>query len=74
MKSAFLSAEVALPVGAEEGFTGVLEASGCKAAEGLEEFEKEELCKIDNEGRCVITDHGHFGKLLMCHFLAVKKV
>lgn len=29
--------------------------------EGLGEVTKEELLKVDNEGRCVITDHGHFG-------------
>lgn len=32
-------------------------------AEGLEEFSKEELLKVDREGRCIVTDHGHFGKL-----------
>ncbi|CAL5324273.1 unnamed protein product [Camellia sinensis] len=69
VKSAFSSNEVALPVAAEEGFTGVLERSkGSRSgederpgkAEGLEEFTKEELLKVDCEGRCVITDHGHF--------------
>lgn len=69
VKSAFSSNEVALPVAAEEGFTGVLERSkGLRSgederpgkAEGLEEFTKEELLKVDGEGRCIITDHGHF--------------
>ncbi|KAL6959945.1 DNA-(apurinic or apyrimidinic site) lyase [Sarracenia purpurea var. burkii] len=69
VKSAFVSKEVALPLAAEEGFTGVLESSkGSRSredkrpgkAEGLEEFTKEELLKVDSEGRCVITDHGHF--------------
>ncbi|XP_058187512.1 DNA-(apurinic or apyrimidinic site) endonuclease 2 isoform X2 [Rhododendron vialii] len=69
VKSAFSSNEVALPLAAEEGFTGVLESSkglrrredeGPAKAGGLEEFSKEELLKIDSEGRCVITDHGHF--------------
>ena len=70
MKSAFLSTEVALPVAAEEGFTGVLENSRLGRGEtpvvvvatGLEEFGKDELFKIDGEGRCVVTDHGHFGE------------
>lgn len=61
VKSAFNSEEVALPVAAAEGFTGVLEGSGGVAVEGLEGFEKDDLCRIDNEGRCVVTDHGHFG-------------
>ncbi|PSS00476.1 DNA-(apurinic or apyrimidinic site) lyase [Actinidia chinensis var. chinensis] len=69
VKLAFSSSEVALPLAAEEGFTGVLETSkGSRSreekrsgkAEGLEEFTKEELLKVDSEGRCVITDHGHF--------------
>lgn len=59
-----------MPVRAEEGFTGLLESSqegkGTMAAvaEGLEEFSKEELLKLDSEGRCIVTDHGHFGKLI----------
>uniref|UniRef100_A0A5B7C4H0 DNA-(apurinic or apyrimidinic site) endonuclease n=1 Tax=Davidia involucrata TaxID=16924 RepID=A0A5B7C4H0_DAVIN len=69
VKSAFSSNEVALPLAAEEGFTGVLEAlQGSRArkdkitakVEGLEEFPKDELLKVDSEGRCIITDHGHF--------------
>ncbi|PSS29932.1 DNA-(apurinic or apyrimidinic site) lyase [Actinidia chinensis var. chinensis] len=53
---------------AEEGCTGVLESSkGSRSreekksgkAEGLEEFTKEELLKVDSEGQFVITDHGH---------------
>lgn len=73
VKSAFSSCEVALPVDAEEGFTGLLENSrgfgdrkdeGCAVVEGLQEFSKDELLKVDSEGRCIITDHGHFGKLL----------
>lgn len=66
VKSATSSCEIALPVAAEEGFTGLVNSRGVKIetskiAEGLEEYEKEELFKIDQEGRCVITDHGHFG-------------
>lgn len=64
VKSAFSSDEVALPVAAEEGFTGLLEIGKgemAAAAEGLEEFSKDELLKVDGEGRCIITDHGHFG-------------
>ncbi|KAA8547503.1 hypothetical protein F0562_003932 [Nyssa sinensis] len=69
VKSAFSSSEVALPLAAEEGFTGVLETlQGSRArkdkmpakVEGLEEFPKDELLKVDSEGRCIITDHGHF--------------
>ncbi|VVB10092.1 unnamed protein product [Arabis nemorensis] len=67
VKSATSSCEIALPVAAEEGFTGLVTSNSrgvkietCKLAEGLEEYEKEELFKIDQEGRCVITDHGHF--------------
>ncbi|KAA0025674.1 DNA-(apurinic or apyrimidinic site) lyase 2 isoform X1 [Cucumis melo var. makuwa] len=66
VKSAFSSNEVALPVRAEEGFTGLLESSqdGKRTmgavAEGLEEFSKEELLQLDSEGRCIVTDHGHF--------------
>ncbi|CAH2076530.1 unnamed protein product [Thlaspi arvense] len=67
-QSASLSCEIALPVAAEEGFTGLVVNSNsrggknetCAIAEGLEDYEKEELLKIDQEGRCVITDHGHF--------------
>lgn len=57
---------------AEEGFTGVLESS-CRSgrggetpseadavAPGLEEFARDELLKVDGEGRCVVTDHSHF--------------
>ncbi|MBA0686613.1 hypothetical protein Goari_014207 [Gossypium aridum] len=65
VKSAFSSVEAALPIAAEEGFTGLL---GCSrkdeapsaVAEGLVEFSREELLKVDSEGRCIITDHGHF--------------
>ena len=32
-------------------------------AEGLEEFAKDELLKVDSDGRCIIRDHGHFGDL-----------
>ncbi|XP_027178220.1 DNA-(apurinic or apyrimidinic site) lyase 2 isoform X1 [Coffea eugenioides] len=69
VKSAFSSDEVALPVAAEEGFTGLLESprvtgpqkDECSSAlEGLEEFSRDELLKVDSEGRCVITDHSHF--------------
>ena len=61
MKSAFSSAEAALPVAAAEGFTGVLESSPAVAS-GLEEFERDELLRVDCEGRCVVTDHTHFGE------------
>uniref|UniRef100_A0A7C9EI24 Endonuclease/exonuclease/phosphatase domain-containing protein n=1 Tax=Opuntia streptacantha TaxID=393608 RepID=A0A7C9EI24_OPUST len=69
VKAAFSSIEVALPVAAEEGFTGVLEGSrgtesrNCYAfadAECLREFQTDDLLKIDGEGRCIITDHAHF--------------
>ncbi|XP_011099859.1 DNA-(apurinic or apyrimidinic site) lyase 2 isoform X2 [Sesamum indicum] len=69
VKSAFSSDEVALPVSAEEGFTGVLKISPgfgsgkseySSVVEGLEDFSPDELLKIDGEGRCIITDHEHF--------------
>ncbi|XP_073293652.1 DNA-(apurinic or apyrimidinic site) endonuclease 2 isoform X3 [Primulina huaijiensis] len=69
VKSAFSSDEVALPVSAEEGFTGVLgnspgfgsRKSECPSiVEGLEDFSTIELLKVDGEGRCIVTDHGHF--------------
>lgn len=77
VKLAFSSNEVALPLAAEEGFTGLLENSrgfGIKISErpvtveGLQGFAKEELLKVDSEGRCIITDHGHFGELT-CFFI-----
>ncbi|KAJ3692787.1 hypothetical protein LUZ60_011882 [Juncus effusus] len=73
--SAFSSSEVALPLSAEEGFTGLLEGPKIGNKDSSEEFcvevplkvdnfeediSKEELIKLDSEGRCVITDHGHF--------------
>lgn len=63
---------MALPIAAEEGFTGLLSKSGDAktgesphkmSLEGLEGITKEDLLKVDSEGRCIITDHGHFGKL-----------
>ncbi|KAK4393866.1 DNA-(apurinic or apyrimidinic site) lyase 2 [Sesamum angolense] len=72
VKSAFASDEVALPVSAEEGFTGVLKISPgfgsrkseySSVVERLEDFSTDELLKIDGEGRCIITDHEHFGVL-----------
>lgn len=69
VKSAFLSNEVALPISAQEGFSGLLTTSKgyeprkeeCPSiAEGLECFSRDELLKVDSEGRCLITDHGHF--------------
>lgn len=71
VRSAFSTDEVALPVAAEEGFTGLLENSrGFESqkdewrpiARGLEDFSRDELLHVDSEGRCVITDHGHFSK------------
>lgn len=72
VNSAFSSSEVALPIAAEEGFTGLLSKSGDAVTrgtphrislEGLEEITEEDLLKVDSEGRCIITDHGHFGEL-----------
>ncbi|KAG6647150.1 hypothetical protein CIPAW_07G058900 [Carya illinoinensis] len=68
VKSAFSSTEVALPIAAQEGFTGLVENSHnrkCEARNEIvddleDEFAKEELLKVDSEGRCIITDHGHF--------------
>uniref|UniRef100_A0A0D9XG28 DNA-(apurinic or apyrimidinic site) endonuclease 2 n=1 Tax=Leersia perrieri TaxID=77586 RepID=A0A0D9XG28_9ORYZ len=70
--SAFSSQEVALPVAAEEGFTGLQETAKNSETignfvlvtpveeEDLGEVTTEDIIKVDNEGRCVITDHGHF--------------
>ncbi|KAK8938905.1 hypothetical protein KSP39_PZI011306 [Platanthera zijinensis] len=72
VRSAFSTNEVALPVTAEEGFTGLFESSDRQEivardliekimeVEGLEDTTKEDLLKVDSEGRCIITDHGHF--------------
>ncbi|KAL8160508.1 hypothetical protein V2J09_002045 [Rumex salicifolius] len=69
VSSAFSCTEVALPVAAEEGFTGLLEISRVSEArytemfansECLADFTNDELLEIDSEGRCIITDHGHF--------------
>ncbi|KAJ0966983.1 hypothetical protein J5N97_023900 [Dioscorea zingiberensis] len=72
VKSAFSSDEIALPLAAEEGFTGLLEQSGngktilrdvlheMPIIVEDEEITREELLKVDSEGRCIITDHGHF--------------
>jgi len=68
VKSAFSSNEVALPLAAEEGFTGLLENSQTSKDElpfmtdDLEEFSKDELISLDSEGRCIMTDHTHFGE------------
>ena len=67
VKSAFSSNEVALPLSAEEGFTNLFGNSQTGEdelptfIEGLKEFSKDDLLRIDSEGRCIITDHGHFG-------------
>lgn len=70
VKSAFSSSEVALPIAAEEGFTGLLrngrkDENHASVAGGLEEFAKDDLLQVDSEGRCVITDHSHFGGFLL---------
>ncbi|XP_078442841.1 endonuclease/exonuclease/phosphatase family protein isoform X1 [Wolffia australiana] len=64
--SAFSSQETSLPLYAEEGFTGLLWKSGRKenikidfSLDGLQ-VGNEDLFKVDSEGRCMITDHGHF--------------
>ncbi|XP_074556684.1 DNA-(apurinic or apyrimidinic site) endonuclease 2 [Curcuma longa] len=71
VRSAFSSKEVALPVEVEEGFTGLLESSKKRdiptdllheapIEEQKLEITQEDLLKVDSEGRCIITDHGHF--------------
>ncbi|KAK7360190.1 hypothetical protein VNO77_02172 [Canavalia gladiata] len=66
VKSAFSSNEVALPLAAEEGFTGLMVNSESSKDElpffmvDLEEISKDDLLSVDSEGRCVITDHSHF--------------
>ncbi|XP_062194373.1 DNA-(apurinic or apyrimidinic site) endonuclease 2-like [Phragmites australis] len=70
--TAFSSQEVALPVAAEEGFTGLQDYAKNSEIlgdfvlampveeEGLGEITREDLLSVDNEGRCIITDHRHF--------------
>ncbi|CAL5197486.1 unnamed protein product [Lathyrus oleraceus] len=66
VKSAFSSTEAALPLAAEEGFTGLMCNSQTTEdklplfIEDLEGFSKDELFSVDSEGRCIVTDHGHF--------------
>ncbi|XP_012573730.1 DNA-(apurinic or apyrimidinic site) endonuclease 2 isoform X2 [Cicer arietinum] len=66
VKSAFSSNEAALPLAAEEGFTGLMSNSQTSQdklpffMEHLEDFSKDELLNVDSEGRCIVTDHGHF--------------
>ncbi|KAH9307712.1 hypothetical protein KI387_035623, partial [Taxus chinensis] len=73
VKRAFSSTEVTLPLAVEEGFTGLLKCSRVgdtnAAVSGVGDYElrqgsecltREELLKLDIEGRCIITDHGHF--------------
>ncbi|GAA0169849.1 hypothetical protein LIER_24237 [Lithospermum erythrorhizon] len=69
VKSAYESNEVALPVYAEEGFTGQLcnftqneskTNTSLSTEEDFEGFSRDELLKVDSEGRCMITDHEHF--------------
>ncbi|CAN6481350.1 unnamed protein product [Victoria cruziana] len=73
VKSAFSSDEVALPISAEEGFTGLLDQSKARdknisafllerllCEEKFEQITEKDLLRVDSEGRCVITDHGNF--------------
>lgn len=74
VSSAFSSQEVALPLAAEEGFTGLLERlrnreitrdfllETAEKLDDLEDITNEDLLKADSEGRCIITDHGYFGE------------
>lgn len=73
VNNAFSSTEVALPLAVEEGFTGLLKCSRVgetkAAASSIGDYgevqrlgclTRQELLKLDSEGRCLITDHGHF--------------
>ncbi|KAL5706004.1 DNA-(apurinic or apyrimidinic site) lyase [Ranunculus cassubicifolius] len=62
VNSAFSTKQVALPLAAEEGFTGLLAKPHISqiAPDTFQGFSTEHLLTIDSEGRCVITDHGHF--------------
>lgn len=63
-----------MPIAAEEGFTGLQDYAKDSETIGdfvlstpveeecLGEITREDLLRLDNEGRCIITDHGHFGK------------
>jgi AP endonuclease-2 len=55
---------------AEEGFTGLMRNSQTSEdklplfmEEDLEDYSKDELLSVDSEGRCIVTDHDHFGAL-----------
>lgn len=48
------------PIASEEGFTGLLNTEDNKEPLYFSEFTTPELQALDNEGRCVITDHGQF--------------
>lgn len=73
VNAAFSSTEVALPLAVEEGFTGLLKCprvgetkatvssiSDYGEVQTLGCLTRQELLKLDSEGRCLITDHGHF--------------
>lgn len=67
---------MSLPLAAEEGFTGLLGQSGKRenmkmdfSLEGLEDVKSKDLFKVDSEGRCIITDHGHFGESIFCFLI-----
>lgn len=49
------------PSAYEEGFTGLLGDKLIESNEGLlRQFDTDTLLMLDSEGRCMITDHGHF--------------
>lgn len=69
----FCRTSTAVPLAADEGFTGLLhtnrfgEIEGGKARVGCYEevqntgnLSKQELLQLDREGRCLVTDHGSF--------------
>ncbi|XP_057834488.1 DNA-(apurinic or apyrimidinic site) endonuclease 2 isoform X2 [Cryptomeria japonica] len=73
VNKAFSSTEVTLPLAVEEGFTGLVNCarlgetnaavsgiSNYEVEKGPEGLTRQELLKLDSEGRCIITDHGHF--------------
>jgi len=59
----YVRKEAALPLAAEEGFSGILN-EGQSTLGGydllFQEYSKQELNELDSEGRCIITDHGGF--------------
>jgi AP endonuclease-2 len=68
----FCRVPASIPIAADEGFSGLLHSSkGVQVVEDtsrvgfyddvLNSMPHDELLRLDNEGRCIVTDHGSFG-------------